>query len=240
MRLHDPLGVRRKKVPEWILVPEVYFFESFGCLGCFMDGNHRIWSRGCSRGNGQETMSSQVQQPCQTLEPLPKSTPQTPWRADEHSASFQKLPLGSGMVAGFWVWILGGFLENARFCGLAPSAKNPLKIRTQNPRAELKIRAKIRVEKSAPKSAPKIRTKIRTQNPHQNPRPSSQPIPTETHNEKGTSGVPWATRCCYSCRYPKIKKTSHQKSVTRVRGKLDGNILSADVGVTKALQNYEE
>ena len=135
-------------------------------------------------------MSSQVQQPCQTLELPPKSWPQIPWRADQRSASFQKLPLGSGMVAGFWVWILGGFLENARFCGLAPSAKNPLKIRTQNPHTQLKNPRQNPRQKSAPKSAPKIRTKIRTQNPHQNPRPSSQPIPTETHNEKGTRGVP--------------------------------------------------
>ena len=28
----------QKKVPEWIFVPEVYFFESFGGLGCFIGG----------------------------------------------------------------------------------------------------------------------------------------------------------------------------------------------------------
>ena len=29
--------------------------------------------------------------------------PEIPWRADQRSISFQKLPLGSIMVAGFWV-----------------------------------------------------------------------------------------------------------------------------------------
>ena len=201
-----------------------FFFESFGCLGCFIDGNYRIWGRGCSRGNGQETMSSQVQQPCQTLELPPKSWPQIPWRADQRSASFQKLPLGSGMVAGFWVWILGGFLENAQFCCLAPCAKNPLRIRTQNPHTQLKNPRQNPRQKSAPKSAPKTRTKIHTQNPHQNPRPSSQPIPTETHNEKGTRGVPWATRCCYSRRHP--RKKNRTKNPLRDSG---GNLMAINL-----------
>ena len=66
-------------------------------------------------------MSSQVRQPCQALELPPKSWPQIPWCADQRSASSQELPLGSGMVAGFWVWILGGFL------GQKKRTKSPLR-----------------------------------------------------------------------------------------------------------------
>ena len=99
-------------------------------------------------------MSSQVQQPFQTLELPPKSWPQIPWRADQRSASFQKPPLGSGMVAGFWVWILGGFLK------MHGSAVWRLLRQIR-----LKSAPKI-VEKSAPKSA---------KNPRQNPHPKSTP-----------------------------------------------------------------
>ena len=113
-----------KNIPEWILVLEALFLEFFfGCLGCSNGGAHRILSRGCNRGRGQEPMISQGWQPCLALELPTKSWPQIPWRADQRSISFQNPLLGSGMVAGFWVWILGGFHENARFCGLVPSGK---------------------------------------------------------------------------------------------------------------------
>ena len=74
---------------------KVYFLESFGCFGCLDGGAHR----GCSGGKGQEPMSSQVRQPCLALELPTKTWPQIPWRADHRSTSFQKLSLGSGMVA---------------------------------------------------------------------------------------------------------------------------------------------
>ena len=166
----------QKQVPGWILVPEVFFSESFGCLGCFVGGNHRIWSRGCSRGKGQEPMSSQVRQPCQALELTPKSWLQIPWRADHGSASFQKLPLGSGMVAGFGVDFGGIFKE------MHGSAV------TQNPHTQFK--------KTAPKSAPQIRAKIRTQNldqnPHQNPHPKSATNAHRDPQPKGHKGCPWS------------------------------------------------
>ena len=172
---------------------------------------------------GPGPMSSQVRQPFQTLELPPKSWPQIPWRADQRLASFQNLPLRSGMVAGFWVWIFGGFfrkctvLRFGTFC--KKSAENP------HPKSAHPV-AKSAPE-SAPKSAPKIRTKIRTeirtQNPQQNPRPSSRPIPTETHNGKGTRGVLELHVVATRKGVRKSKKKSHQKSVTRLRGKLDGN-----------------
>ena len=176
-------------------------------------------------------MSSQVRQPCQALELPPKSWPQIPWRADQRSASFQKLPLGSGMAAGFWVWILWGFLGKCTvlrfgaFC--KKSAKNP------HPKSAHPV------EKSAPKSAPKIRTQNPHQNPHQNPpqnptqnpRPNFQPIPTETHNRKCTRGVPLATRCCYSRRSPKIKK-NRTKNPLRDSG---GNLVA-----TKAVKKCQK
>ena len=50
----------QKKIPEWALVLEVIFFASFGSLGCFNGRTHRLVGRGCSRGKGQQLMSSQV------------------------------------------------------------------------------------------------------------------------------------------------------------------------------------
>ena len=148
-------------------------FLSFGCLGWFIGGNHRIWSRGFSRGKGQEPMSSQVRQPCQAP-----------------STSFLWGPE-------FWVWTLGfRKMRSSAFWRLLQKIrlKSAPKIRTPSWKIRTKIRAK-NPPKSAPKSAPKIRTKVRAQ--------SFQPIPTETHNEKGTRVVAWGTRCCYSLISPK-------------------------------------
>ena len=156
----------------------------------------------------------------QALELPPKSWPQITWRADQRSASFQNLPLGSGMVAGFGVW--GDFWENARFCGWACSAKNPLKIRTQNPHTQLK---------NAPKSAPKICAKIRTQNPHQNPHAKSTPklapkLSTNTHRDpqqKGHKGCPLSYTLLLLAQVSENQEKLHRKSVTRLKGKPNGN-----------------
>ena len=167
-------------------------------------------------------MSSQVRQPCQALELPPKSWPQIPWRADQRSASFQKLPLGSGMVAGFWVWILWGFLGKCTvlrfgaFC--KKSAKNP------HPKSAHPV------EKSAPKSTPKIRTQNPHQNPHQNLHPKSDPesapkLSTNTHRDpqrKVHKGCPLSYTLLLLAQVSENQKKSHQKSVTRLRGKLGG------------------
>ena len=78
------------------------------------------------------------------------------------------------------------------------------------------------VERSAPISAPKIRTKIRTQNPHQHARPK---LSINTHRDpqrKGHKGCPLSYTFLLLAQVPKNPKKSHQKSVTRLRGKLDG------------------
>ena len=77
--------------------PGGIFFESFGCLGCLNDRAHRILSRGCSGGKGQELMSS----PVRPLEFPTKSWPQIPWRADQHSISFEA---SFGVLNGGWIW----------------------------------------------------------------------------------------------------------------------------------------
>ena len=167
----------QRNIPEWILVLEIYFFESFGCLACFNGGAHRILSRGC-RGKGQEPMSSQVRQPCLALE-LPNQE-----LASDPLACRPALNLPPKAAFGVrerWLdfgceFLWGIFIWKCTVCGLAPSGKSPLKILTQNLHTQLNIRAKNPRQNLHPKSAPKIRT--------QNPRPSSQPIFTEPHNER--------------------------------------------------------
>ena len=85
-------------------------------LECFNGGPHRIVSRGCSRGKGQEAMSSHVRQACLALELPTKSLPQIPWRADQRSIAFQKLPSigvwnGGRHLVGVWI----GGVRNCHF-----------------------------------------------------------------------------------------------------------------------------
>ena len=61
----------------------------------------------------------------------------------------------------------GGIHESARLCGLEPSAKNPLRIRTQNPHTQFENPRQNLCQKPAPK--------ICTQNLHQSSHPKSTP-----------------------------------------------------------------
>ena len=180
-------------------------------------------------------MSSQGRQPCLALELPTKSWPQIPWRADQPSISIQKFPSRSGMVAGFWVWIFGGFHENARFYGLAPSGK----IRAQNPHTKLNKPRHNPCQKSAPKSGPKIHTKICTQKPHQNLRPSSQPRPTEP-TMKMPPGESLELHFVATRTGLRKSKNSDQKSVTRFRGRPDGNKVHGEVENFKVLTFVEK
>ena len=138
-------------------------------------------------------MSSQVRQPCQALELHLRAGLRSlgvPTSAQPPSKSFA---WGPEWWLDFGCGFLGDFLGNARFCGLAPSAKNPQK--SAHPVVKSAPKS---TPKSAPKIRPKIRTKIRIQNPHQNPHPksatkSAPKLSTNTHRDpqrKGHKGCP--------------------------------------------------
>ena len=85
--------------------------NSFGC--------RRTPKRRCRKGNEKELMSSTAPNQEPAADRLASPPPPNPQL---------------GKVSEFWVWILVRFFENARFCGLAPSAeitpKTHTKIRT--------------------------------------------------------------------------------------------------------------
>ena len=164
----------RKKSPNGFC-PGGPFFRIFWLLRMFQWRDSQNLSRGHSYIiKGQEPMSSQVWQPCPALELPTKNWPQIPWHADQRSTSFQKLPLGSAMVARFLVWNCMKVHGSAVWRLLQKSPKS----RLQNPHTQLinpirktmqKIPRQNPHPKSTPKYAPKICTKICAQALNQAP-----------------------------------------------------------------------
>ena len=103
------IGVFQQKEPNGFWSWRSIFSNLLAVRDVSLLGITEFEAEAAVEGKGQEPMSSQVRQPCQALELPPKSWPQIPCRADQRSASFQKLPLGYGMVAGFGCGFWGSF-----------------------------------------------------------------------------------------------------------------------------------
>ena len=172
-----------------------------------MAGITEIEAEDVVEAKGPGPMSSQVRQPFQTLELPPKSWPQIPWRADQRLASFQNLPLRSGMVAGFWVWIFGGFFRKCTVLRFGAFCK---KIRR-------KSAPKIRTPSC--KTRARIRTKIRTQNPQQNPRQALDQYPQRPTTERA-QGVSLSYTLLLLAKVSENPKKSHQNPLRDSGGNL--------------------